>query len=87
MSFFQLVKTQVPTYINKHKKNMLVLCRKFDAFIVRASNLLSSCHGIVTLHKPKESVLTTTQQTLQKRDKSQQYVKTRKNTNMQKYGK
>ena len=51
---FQLVKTQETTHINKHKQNMLVLRRKLDAFIVRASNLLSSCHGIVTPHKPKE---------------------------------
>ena len=58
---------------------MLVLLRKFDAFIMRASNLLSSCHGIVTVRKPKESVLTSIQQTLQKRDNSQQYVKTKKN--------
>ena len=50
---------------------MLVLRRKLDAFIVQASNLLSSCHGIVTPCKPKESVLTITQQTLQKRDNSQ----------------
>ena len=36
---------------------MLILCCKLDAFIVRASNLLSSCHGIVTLCKPKEKRL------------------------------
>ena len=55
---------------------MLVLRRKFYAFIVRASNLLYSCHGIITQRKPKESVITITQQMLQKRDNSQQYVKT-----------
>ena len=64
---------------------MLVSRRKLDTFIMRSSNLLSSCHGVVTPHKPKESVLTSTQQTLRKRDNSQQYVKIKKNTYMHKY--
>ena len=66
---------------------MLVLRRKRDTFIVRARNLLSSCHGIATPRKPKESVLTTTQQTLRVRDNSQHHMKTKKITNMYKYGK
>ena len=64
---------------------MFALRHKIDAFIVLESNLLSSFHGIVRLRKPKENVLTSTQQTLQKRDNSQQYVKTKKNTYMHKY--
>ena len=64
---------------NEYKQNIIVLRCKLDAFIVQASNLLSSCHGIVTPRKSKESVLTSIQQTLQKRDNSQQYVKTKKN--------
>ena len=64
---------------------MLVLRRKLDSFIVRANNLLSSCHGSVTPPNPKESVLTITQLMLRKRDNSQQYVKTKKNTYMHKY--
>ena len=61
---------------------MFVLHCKLEAFIMRASNLLSSCHGIVTPRKPKESVLKITQQTLQKQDNSQQYVKTHICTNI-----